>query len=51
MPEDKARRAAGALAKRDDDVTGLKSDVQRMKWMFSFVLAFQIAIAMKLFIH
>jgi hypothetical protein len=50
IPEDKALRAAGALAKRHDDVTGLKPDVQMMKWMLSFVLAFQIAIAMKLFI-
>jgi len=51
IPEDKALRAAGALAKRYGDVTGLKPDVQMMKWMLSFVLAFQIAIAMKLFIH
>ncbi len=51
IPEDKALKAAGALAKRDDDVIGLKFDVQLMKWMLSFVLAFQIAIAMKLFIH
>ncbi len=43
IPEDKALKAAGALAKRDDDVTGLKADVQLMKWVVGFVLAFQVA--------
>ncbi len=51
IPEDKALKAAGALAKRDDDVVSLKSDMQLVKWMLGFVLAFQIAVVLKLFIH
>lgn len=30
---------------------GLKSDMNLMKWMLGFVLAFQIGIFVKLFIH
>jgi hypothetical protein len=51
IPEDKALKAAGALARRDDDVTGLKADVQLIKWMLGVVLAFQIAIAIQLFVR
>jgi hypothetical protein len=51
IPEDKALKAAAALSARDDDVTSLKSDVNLMKWMMGFVLAFQIAIFVKLFLH
>jgi hypothetical protein len=51
VPEDKALKAATALSKRDDDVTALKADMLLLKWMMGFVLAFQIAIAAKLFIH
>jgi hypothetical protein len=51
IPEDKALKAAAALGKRDDDVTTLKADVHLMKWMLGFVLAFEIAIALKLFVH
>ena len=51
IPEDKALRAAGALSKRDDDVSTLKSDMALMKWMMGFVLAFQVGIFVKLFIH
>jgi hypothetical protein len=51
IPEDKALKAATALSKRDDDVTSIKSDVLLMKWMLGFVLAFQIAITVKLFLH
>jgi hypothetical protein len=49
--EDKALRAAGASAKRDDDVAAIKGDVLLMKWMLGFVLAFQIAFDFKLFAH
>ena len=49
--EDKASKAAGALAKRDDDVATIKGDVLLMRWMLGFVLAFQIAFAFKLFAH
>ena len=51
VPEEKALKAAAALNKRDDDVTSLKSDMSLMKWMLGFVLAFQIGIFVKLFIH
>jgi hypothetical protein len=51
VPEDKALKAATALSKRDDDVTTLKSELLLLKWMTGFVLAFQIAIAVKLFVH
>lgn len=51
IPEDKALKAATALSKRDDDVTTIKSDILLMKWMVGVVLAFQVAIAVKLFIH
>ncbi|CAO3401566.1 hypothetical protein [Azospirillum palustre] len=44
-------KAAAALSKRDDDVGTLKSDMNLMKWMLGFVLAFQIGIFVKLFIH
>jgi hypothetical protein len=51
IPEDKALKAATALSRRDDDVASIKSELLLMKWMTGFVLAFQIAIAVKLFIH
>jgi hypothetical protein len=51
VPEDKALKAAQALSRRDDDVTSLKSDMTLMKWMMGFVLAFQVANFVKLFIH
>jgi hypothetical protein len=51
IPEDKALKAASALSKRDDDVTSLKTDMAIMKWMMGFVLAFQVAIFAKMFMH
>lgn len=51
VPEDKAVKAAAALGKRDDDVGTLKSDMNLLKWMMGFVLAFQIGIFVKLFVH
>lgn len=51
IPEEKAVKAAAALSKRDDDAGALKSDMNLMKWMLGFVLAFQIGIFVKLFIH
>ncbi len=51
IPEDKALKAATALSKRDDDVISIKSELVLVKWMVGFVLAFQIAVAVKLFIH
>ena len=50
IPEDKALKAAAALSKRDD-VALLKTDTSILKWMMGFVLAFQVAIFAKLFLH
>ena len=50
IPEDKALKAAAALSKRDD-VASLKTDTSILKWMMGFVLAFQVAIFAKLFLH
>ncbi len=49
IPEDKAIAAASALAKRDDEVTALKSDRLVVKWMLGVVLAFQVAIIFTIF--
>jgi hypothetical protein len=51
VAEDKAAKAAAALNERDKDVAALKSDMAMMKWMMGFVLAFQVAIFAKLFLH
>ena len=51
IPEDKALKAAAALSKRDDDLASLKTDTAILKWMMGFVLAFQVAIFAKLFLH
>ena len=51
IPEDKALKAAAALSRRDDDVNSIKSELSLVKWMMGFVLAFQVAIFVKLFFH
>jgi hypothetical protein len=51
IPEDKALKAAAAHSKRDGDVASLKTDTSIHKWMMGFVLAFQVAIFAKLFLH
>ncbi len=51
VPEDKAMRAATALGKRDDDVMSVKGELLVIKWMMGCVLAFQVAIFAKLFMH
>jgi hypothetical protein len=51
IPEDKALKAAAALSRRDDDVNSIKSELSLVKWMMGFVLAFQVAIFVKLFLH
>ncbi len=51
VPEDKALKAAAALSKRDDDVTSVRSELTVIKWMMGFVLAFQVAIFVKLFLR
>lgn len=51
IPEDKALQAAAALSRRDDDVSTLRSELLVIKWMMGFVLAFQVAIFARLFMH
>ncbi len=51
ISEDKALRAAEALGKRDDDVTSIRSELLLPKLMMGFVLAFQVAIFARLFLH
>jgi hypothetical protein len=51
IPEEKALKAATVLGQRDTDVASLRTDINLIKWMMGFVLAFQVAIFVKLFIH
>ena len=51
ISEDKALKAASALGQRDTEVSSSKSDMNVMKRMMGFVLAFQAAIFAKMFIH
>ncbi len=62
IPEEKAMKAAAALSKRDEDIFSVlkkhteefhavKAEILLMKWMLGVVVAFQVAIFVKLFIH
>jgi len=51
VPEDKAMKAATALSKRDDELYAMKTDLLLVKWMLGFVLAFQVAMFTKMFLH
>jgi hypothetical protein len=51
VPKDKALKATAALSRRDDDVAPIEVAFMLLKWMIGFVLAFQIAIALKIFVH
>ena len=51
IPEDKALKAAAALSKRDDEVASVNGELLVIEWMKGFVLAFQVAIFGKLFLH
>jgi hypothetical protein len=51
IPEEKALKAAASLSKRDEDVISVKAELLLIKWMIGFVLAFQVAIFAKLFMH
>ncbi|MGA2492865.1 MAG: hypothetical protein ABSF67_07905 [Roseiarcus sp.] len=59
IPEDKALKAAivlskpndDVLSKRNDEVANLKRDIVILTWMTGFMLALQIAIVLKLFMH
>jgi len=47
----KAMKAAGALAKRDDDVVDIKWDLAVLTWMVGTLYPLVIAILFKLFIR
>jgi hypothetical protein len=44
-------QAAAAREKRDDAMTAVRGEVLVIKWMMGFVLAFQVAIFARLFMH
>jgi hypothetical protein len=50
-PEEKARKAAESLTKNDDRLAKIEGELLVIKWMMGFVLAFQVAIVAKLFLH
>ena len=50
-PEDKARKAAEALTKNEDRLAKIEGELLLIKWMMGFVLAFQVGIFAKLFMH
>ncbi|MDD2704152.1 MAG: hypothetical protein PHU07_02275 [Acidocella sp.] len=51
VPEDKALKAASALNERARDVTtSLMTSMGTMKWMLGLVLAFQVAIFVKMLV-
>ena len=50
VSEDKALRAATALAGRDDDVGSLKRDVNLTRWMVTFNLGLTLLMLGKLFL-
>jgi hypothetical protein len=50
-PEEKARKAAESLTKNDDRLAKIEGELLVIKWMMGFVLAFQVAIFAKLFLH
>ena len=59
VSEEKALKAATALGRREDinlepirrDVADLRQRLRVLEWMMGVVLAFQIAILVKLFVH
>lgn len=51
IPVDKAPKASVALSRRDDYVAELDTKATVLQWMTGFMLAFQVAIVLKLFLH
>ena len=49
VSEETAKKAAESLSDRDKTVNDIKTDVAIIKWMLGVVLAFVIAISVKLF--
>lgn len=50
-PEDKARKAAEALADYDNRFTKIDTELVILKWMVGFAIALNVAILVRLFVH
>lgn len=50
-PEDKARKAAEALADYENRFTGIDAELVILKWMVGFGIALNVAILVRLFVH
>jgi hypothetical protein len=50
-PEEKARKAAEAIAGYENRFTKIESDLLVIKWMLGFVVAMNVAILARLFLH
>ena len=50
-PEDKARKAAEALADYENRFTKIDSELVILKWMVGFAVALNVAILVRLFVH
>lgn len=50
-PEDKARKAAEALADYENRFTRIDAELLVLKWMVGFVIALDIAIIVRVFVR
>ena len=50
-PEDKARKAAEALANHENRFTRVDAELLVLKWMVGFVIALDIAILVRVFVR
>lgn len=50
-PEDKARKAAEALADYENRFTRIDAEPVILKWMVGFGIALNVAILVRLFVH
>ena len=50
-PEEKARKAAEALADYENRLTRIDSELLILKWMVGFGIALNVAILTRLFLH
>lgn len=50
-PEDKARKAAEALADRENPFSRIDAELIVLKWMVGFGIALDVAILTRVFLH
>ncbi len=50
-PDDKARKAAEAMATYERDIAGIKTELAVLKWMLALVLATTVPVLIKTFFH